>query len=76
MTKIQKKFPRQSKLDNLLHDLHVTYKEAGKAIKMSPAAISLIVTGTNDYKVSVARKFQTYLSKKAGREVLLDDIIE
>jgi predicted transcriptional regulator len=71
-----KKFPRQTRLAGLLRGLEVTYEELGRAIGLSGSTISQIVTGTNDYKLSIGRKIKTYLQLKSKREISLDEIMQ
>jgi predicted transcriptional regulator len=77
MQNTSSRFPRQSKLAGKLRQYDVTYEEIAKAVGFSgPAAIEAIINGRVDYKVSIARKIKTYLSKKSKDNLMLEDILE
>ena len=73
---IKKTFPRQNKLASILRLHEITYDELSKAIKLSPATISCIINGSQDYKVSIARKIILYIKIKHKTEYTLDQIAE
>jgi predicted transcriptional regulator len=69
-------FPRQNKLVGKLAEMDITYGQLAEAVGRSTTGISAIINGTVDFKLSLARKIQRYLSRKSKQDISLMDIIE
>jgi predicted transcriptional regulator len=71
-----KAYPRQGKLAGALKQYDITYQELADNISTTVAHLSNICNGKADFKLSLARKIRDYISKKAGIELQISDIIE
>lgn len=71
-----RKFPRQDKLAGKLRQYNITYEELSPFIGITPSAISAIINGYVDFKLSLARKIRAYIQKKAKTQITLEEIID
>lgn len=71
-----RKFPRQDKLAGKLRQYDITYEELSPYIGITSSAISAIINGYVDYKLSIARKIRAYIQKKSGVELSLSEILD
>ena len=76
MSKLLKNHPRQGKLAGKLKQYDIAIPEIAKAIGRSPDLVYAIISGQVDYKVSIARKIKTYISRKCKTDITFEDIVE
>lgn len=71
-----KKHARHGNLAAVLKRHDITYAELGEGIGKSISAISFIINGDVDYKLSVAKKILAYVEAHAGVKYSYNDIID
>ncbi len=73
---MRSKYPRQGKLIGKMAQYDLTQQQLADGIGMSVSGINAILSGTVDFKLSIARKIATFLSKISKTNVSLSDVVE